>query len=134
MDDEAISDEPAELAALFTYVTYLLNPAYACMSPRPPFHTPNTLEFLVIIGKITIENLRIDLDNPLYRCADPEILWCCFGFINFKVSPPLFPPTTPLTSPIATRHCKASSPPPLPFFSHSATHFFVSRQNEMPRF
>lgn len=133
-EDEAISDVPAELAALFTYVTYWLDPAYACTSPRPPFPTPNTLESLVIIGKITIENLRIRLDNPFYRCADPEILWCCFGFLNFRVSPPLFPPTTPLTSPIATRHCKASSHPPFPFSSYSATPFFVSRQNEMSRF
>lgn len=53
-DDGAVRDEHAEIAAFFTYVTYSLNPAYACMSPRPPFPTPNTLEFLVIIGKITI--------------------------------------------------------------------------------
>lgn len=91
--------------------------------PRPPFPTPNTLESLVIIGKITIENLRIRLDNPFYRCADPEILWCCFGFAKFRVSPPLFPPTTPLTSAIAKRHCKASSPPPSPFPSYSVTDF-----------
>ena len=54
-EDEAISDVPAELAALFTYVAYLLSPAYACTSPCPPFPYPNTLESLVIIGKITIE-------------------------------------------------------------------------------
>lgn len=36
-----------------------------------------------------------NIDNPFFRCAFPEILWCCFGFANVIVSP-----GPPIASPI----------------------------------
>lgn len=143
-DDKAISAAPAVRDFYGIYHVYARSCLCLYVPPLNPPPPSPTFESLIIIRKTTIENLRIRLDNSFYGCAYPEILWCCFGFANVKVSSPFLhfhlapPPTTPLTSPIVTRQCKASTtlPPATVPSTFPLTYkpFFLSRQKKIARF